>query len=185
MKEKKKKCHLYNPLPGKKGMAMIEALPLIWVMFVLMGATLGSWGIVHTAVLNSIAARNYTFFSFNHRSDLSYLRDFGASDYGRVSNTTTAVFFREDHSGGSVTGTGRRFSFIASENHPSGSDKTSATLRRVDFRKITYDDRSDFLSDPEHTNIGALIDSKNENRKVGPAWVMVGYGICLNVACGD
>ena len=187
MREKAQMYRTYNPFRGKRGLAMIEAFPLIWVMFVLMGATLGSWGIVHTAVLNSIAARNYTFFSFNHRSDLSYLRDFGSADYTGVSNTTTAVFFRKDNSGVSVTGTGRRFSFIASEKHPSGSDKTSATLRRVDFRKGQYTsgDRSDFLTDPDHTNIGALIEVKNENKKVGPAWVMVGYGICLNEACGE
>ena len=181
----KKKLRQYNPLCGKRGMAMLEALPLIWVMFVLMGATLGSWGIVHTAVLNSIAARNYTFFSFNNRSDLSYLRDFGERDYTGLSSLTGGeVFYRED-SGGSVAGPGKRFAFIVSEKHPSGSDKTTATLRRVDFRKITYDDRSDFLGDPEHTNIEALIDPKNENKKVGPAWVMVGYGICLSAQCGD
>ena len=181
----KKKQRQYNPIYGKRGMAMLEALPLIWVMFVLMGATLGSWGIVHTAVLNSIAARNYTFFSFNNRSDLSYLRDFGEEDYSSLANRMDKVFFREDYSGGGVTGPGKRFVFISSEKHPSGSNKTTATLRRVDFRKITYDDRSDFLGDPEHTNIESLIDTKNENKKVGPAWVMVGYGICLSAQCGD
>ncbi|MYE07281.1 MAG: hypothetical protein F4X95_00780 [Oligoflexia bacterium] len=187
MREKEQKYRLYHPFRGKRGMAMIEVLPLIWVMFVLMGATLGSWGIVHTAVLNSIAARNYTFFSFNHRSDLSYLRDFGQADYPGVSNATSAVFFRRDNSGGSVTGTGRRFSFIGSEDHPSGADKTTATLRRVDFRKGQYTsgDRSHFLADPEHTNIVGLIEPKNENKKVGPAWVMVGYGICLDEKCGE
>ena len=67
-------------IKNKKGLVILEAIPIIWVMFVLMGATLGSWGIVHTAVLNSIAARNYTFFLFNNRADLSYLRDFSKTN---------------------------------------------------------------------------------------------------------
>ncbi|MDE0119490.1 MAG: hypothetical protein OXM55_05730 [Bdellovibrionales bacterium] len=183
MRKKEKKCYPYNPFQGKRGMAMIEAFPLIWLMFVLMAATLGSWGIVHTAVLNSIAARNYTFFSFNHRSDLSYLRDFGAADYGGVSDGTSNIFFRND--GGSEAGPGRRFNFIASEKHPPRSNQQTATLRRVDFRVKQYEfgDRSDFLADPEHTKIADIIGIKNENKKVGPAWVMVGYGICLSEDC--
>ena len=161
-------------------MAMLEALPIIWVMFVLMGATLGSWGIAHTAVLNSIAARNYTFFLFNNRSDLSYLRDFGRSDYSSLSLDEVNIhYYREDES----DGRGKRFSFISSEE--SSTAEFTATLRRVDFRKLTYDDRSEFLREPEHTNIKDEIPSRNINRKVGPAWIMVGYGICLSAKCGD
>ena len=181
MKNKQKKF-----IKNQKGMAMLEALPIIWVMFVLLGATLGSWGIAHTAVLNSIAARNFTFFLFNNRSDLSYLRDFGSQEYPDVvpvlSYDVRKRYYREDYNGGSWNGHGKRFSYITSETNP---DDLTATLRRVDFRKINYDDRSDFLSEPEHTNIRNKIEQRNINKKVGPAWIMVGYGICLSAKCGD
>lgn len=170
-------------LKNQKGMAMLEALPIIWVMFVLMGATLGSWGLAHTAVLNSIAARNYIFFLFNNRSDLSYLRDFG-SDYSSVSDDVGDRYYREDYDGGTWVGHGVRFSYVGSENSRSDLE-AKATLRRVDFRNFTYDDRSEFLREPEHTGIRNKIPSRNVNQKVGPAWIMVGYGICLSAKCGD
>ena len=169
-------------IKNQKGMAMLEALPIIWVMFVLLGATLGSWGIAHTAVLNSIAARNYTFFLFNNRSDLSYLRDFGREEYSSLDYDVTKGYYREDYNGG-WSGHGKRFAYISSEKNP--EDPFTATLRRVDFRRINYDDRSDFLSEPEHSNIRNKIEQRNMNQKVGPAWIMVGYGICLSAKCGD
>ena len=179
MKNKPKKL-----IKNQKGFAMLEALPIIWVMFVLLGATLGSWGIVHTAVLNSIAARNYTFFLFNNRSDLSYLRDFAGDDYNAVfDNGVEHIYYREDNDGGSRSGHGKRFSYISSEANP--QDPFTATLRRVDFRKINYEDRSEFLSATEHTSKIETIEDRNINQKVGPAWIMVGYGICLSANCGD
>lgn len=178
MKGKQKKI-----LKNQKGMAMLEVLPIIWVMFILLGATLGSWGIAHTAVLNSIAARHYVFFLFNNRSDLSYLRDFGRNEYSALDNRVRERYYREDSSGGNWQGHGKRFSYIASEANP--HDPLTATLRRVDFRQINYADRSEFLSGSEHTDIRNKIEQRNVSQKVGPAWIMVGYGICLSAKCGD
>ena len=164
-------------IKDKKGIAMLESLPIIWVMFVLLGATLGSWGIAHTAVLNSIAARNYVFFLFNNRSDLSYLRDFGRYDYNGLPNLVTEkIYFAKK---------GERFSYITSEKDPGGDLDPVATQRRADFRNPAYDDRDGFLSDSDHTRIHDLIPGRNTRQKVGPAWIMIGYGICLNSRCGN
>ncbi len=170
-------------IKNQRGLAMLEALPIIWVMFILLGATLGSWGIAHTAILNSIAARNYTFFLFNNRSDLSYLRDFARQEYSILSDDVRDQYYREDYNGSNFSGHGKRFSYIASEANP--DDPLTATLRRVDFRSVSYADRSEFLSDPEHTYKIEEIEDRNINQKVGPAWIMVGYGICLSAKCGD
>ena len=164
-------------IKDQKGIAMLEALPIIWVMFVLLGATLGSWGIAHTAILNSIAARNYVFFLFNNRSDLSYLRDFGRYDYNSLSNYKTEKIFYAQK--------GERFSYITSEKDPGGGLDPMATQRRGDFRNPAYHDRSGFLSDSDHSRIHDLIPERNTQKKVGPAWIMIGYGICLNAKCGN
>ena len=164
-----------------KGMAMLEILPIILVMFTLMGATLGSWGLVHTAVLNSIAARNYSFFYFNNRSDLSYLRDMGAEtgSYNRLSRAGQKFYRAQSN----------RFAFITSENHDSGSGKGSsqATLRFVDFKLPAANCQGDSncLTQAEHNAIhGPTIHANQHNKKlVSPAWIMVGYGICLSAAC--
>ncbi len=168
-----------NSLSSVKGMAMIEILPIILVMFVLMGAALGSWGLAHTAILNSIAARHNSFFYFNNRTDLSYLRDFGnlgsAGGYSILSFVGVADMFYRDQR--------NRFAFITSED--AQDEKARATLRFVDFKNPAADckGQSGCLRDSDHTGIHGLIKSKNTRELVSPAWIMVGYGICLNADC--
>ncbi len=170
----------------KKGMAMLEAFPIIWVMFVLMGATLGSWGVVHTAILRSIAARNYIFFLFNNRSDLAYLRDFDGNSYTTTPPLGHEVgkhYYRYDAPGG---GLGHRFSYIQSDEEPNPGVDVYATLRRVDFQNFDdYGSGLEFLSDDEHKKISSMDLEKRNKKKVKKVWIMVGYGICLNAKCGD
>lgn len=173
----------FKVLSGKQGMAMLEAFVIIWVIFVFLGATLGSWGIAHTAVLNSIAARNYSFFLFNNRSDMSYLRDF-AEEYGNIFQKDTAKkYYREDASSG---GSGKIFAYISSENGRPGGTDVLATLRKADFRSTLYQSSGmAFLSAGEHNKIWQELAPRNQNKKASPAWIMVGYGICLSAKCGD
>ncbi len=156
---------------NQKGLAVLEALPVILVMFVLMGATLGTWGIVHTAILNSIAARNYIFYTFNNSSDLSY--------YGKG-------FYRKR---------GYRFSYISSKYQKDrGTKEEQATLRFVDFRNPNstghntseVPKRRELTKDNwEHTRKNLHNNRRFKGPGADPAWVMVGYGICLNAQCGD
>ena len=181
-------------MKNNRGLAMLEALPIIMLMFVLMGATLGSWGIVHTAILNSIAARNFTFFYFNNRSDLSYLRDFAGPDgYGLFDNITDK-YFRKDGQG-TNDGMGKRFFYIWAENTPEDAQGVMpATLRRVDFRNLrtASDDESNILSDGAHSTVDNINPGEATKMEAGKAegekrkaWIMVGYGICLDANCGD
>ncbi len=172
---KKSKKNFFN---NQKGLVMLESLPIILVMFVLMGATLGSWGVVHTAILHSIAARNYIFFNFNNRFDLSYLRDFGRG-YGLPDIVRRNGYYPR---------LGIRFSYIDSEKPKVGFD-VRATLRFIDFKNPNneFPNRTDFLSDSDHNRIHSLVPplGRKNQKKVGPAWIMVGYGICLSTSCGD
>ncbi len=177
-------------IPGinNRGLAMLEAFFIMWVMFIFMAVVLGSWGLAHTAVLHSISARNYSFFLFNNRSDLSYLRDFSAdtSGYRTLTQVNSNKYHREDVS----DGLGYRFAYIQSDKDPLPSGSVSgmyATLRRVDFRPTPQyrSNRSGFLNVGEHNQIFTVIPDRNRRKKVGPAWIMVGYGICLSAKCGD
>ena len=177
-------------LKNKKGLAVLEVLVLTWVMFILLGATLGSWGLVHTGILNSIAARNYSFFSFNNRADLAYLRDFVIRE-----NDYVLPFYYEPF--------GSRFAVIVSEKlDPTPSrQKITATLRKVDFmkgRSLTRDDDDDsgkILEASGHKQISKWArgdgnffngEGGKATKKAAPvAWIMVGYGICLTEKCGD
>ena len=164
-----------NLKENQKGLAILEALPIILVMFVLMGATLGSWGVVHTAILNSIAARNFLFFYLNNRSDITYLRDFGQPAYDLGLPNDTHYYGNQ----------GVRFSYIASET----GEKKEVTLRPVDYGKPKGDywqgvEEHKLKEEGEHKNIWNAVSDRGLNRKtVSPAWIMVGYGICLNADC--
>jgi len=181
------KKNMKNTLKNKKGIVMLEAIPIIWIMFVFLGVTLGSWGIVHTAILHSIAARNHTYFMFNQRSDLSYLRDFTDIEYdkgGKFSFKVVNRYYRKE----GEDGVGMRYLFIQSRG---GSGETRATLRRVDFRQPPdsikeASDSEKFISDSQHTEIKSTVGAdRNDEAKVDPAWIMVGYGICLESSCGE
>ena len=61
-------------LRNKKGMALIESIPILFTIFILLNFSLGFFGAIHSGILNSIAAYNYTLETFRFRSDLMYFR---------------------------------------------------------------------------------------------------------------
>src|SRR5580698_8297875 len=71
-------------LRNQNGMAMIEAVPLIVIFVMLLSFGMGFFGIVHTAILNSIAARAYAFETFRDRTNLNYYREDGSALDGTV-----------------------------------------------------------------------------------------------------
>lgn len=64
---------------NERGSAVLEMIPVLIVVMVLMRYTYGFFGLIQSATLHSIAARNYAFETFRHRSNLRYLRE-GSSD---------------------------------------------------------------------------------------------------------
>ena len=62
-------------LSSQKGLATVEALPILIVFILLLSFTLGFFMSIHTGILFNISARTYAFDTFLHRSDLSYWRD--------------------------------------------------------------------------------------------------------------
>ena len=59
-------------LQNEKGMAALEIIPIVIIVVLLLSFSFGFFGVIHTGILNSMAARNYAFETFNHRSDLRY-----------------------------------------------------------------------------------------------------------------
>lgn len=147
---------------------MVETLPILIIFVVLLSFGLGFFGFVHTAVMNSIASRTYAFETFRNRSDVTFFRDRKADDvYTHYQNI------------------GNRFHTIDSEKKIGNSLGVGqfATTRDIAFgRKIA----SSGASALEH-NVNIYTIS-GRNRKGGvqasPAWVMVGYGLCIDANCG-
>jgi hypothetical protein len=59
---------------NQKGMAVIEAIPVLFTLVIIFNFSLGFFGALHTGILNSIGAYNYAFETFRYRSNLTYFR---------------------------------------------------------------------------------------------------------------
>lgn len=150
---------------GEAGMATLEALPLLIVFIVLFAYALGSFGVVHSGILNSIAARTYAFEIFRHRTNLTYLR----------SNSPNSMYYTKH---------GHRIHTVVSENG-SGGDNFPATERRV---AMGLDTSMVGRDNPNVHNVAIYTiqdGAQNQTIEANPVWIMTQYGICLDTSCGD
>lgn len=149
--------------PNQEGMAIMELIPIMIIVVILVNYSLGFFGAIHTGILNTISARNYTFSTFNHRANLTYFRDTKGSEISDFSK-----FGIRFH--GTVTDKSRN------------AVKFYATERPIDFLRKAEVEGS---KDTHNNKVNGVIDGKRyETDGVNPIWVRPQYGICLNSLCG-
>ncbi len=159
---------------NEKGMATIETIPLLVVFVILVGYGVGSFGIIHTGILNSIASRAYAFETFRHRSQLRYFRDEGAG------NAPKGQYYKG----------GTRLHGIQSETAGNDQSFIYATERGI-ARGLASDDA--MIEKSRQPDVHANIDNEfagngftgRTREGVSIAWIKVYYGICLDAGCGD
>ena len=164
---------LKNRLKNHQGMAMLEILPLLVIFVLMVNFAIGFFGVIHSGILNSIAARNYAFETFRNRSNLNYFRD----------STDSEVF--------SYAARGVRFHGIQKENAQMGlATDWVATTRPIKFTDVKSG-VDEVMGSSDHNKLKAVSDkgqiSENDflNEGVNPVWVRIVYGICLDSKCGD
>jgi len=150
---------------NEKGLASIETIALLVVFAVLIGYGLGYFGSVHTAIMNSMAARTYAFETFDNRVDLTYFR----SNRGTQNE-------QMDH----YANYGFRAHGIASEYSDNAQNNAywTVTERSISIARPAAD-RLDDRSDDDNKITGA-----ERGQGVNPVWIKVIYGICINHECG-
>lgn len=163
MKTQFQKCR-----KSQKGLATIEALPILVLFLTLLGYGLGLFGVVHTSILNSIAARAYAFETFRNRVNLDYFRDRASGDEILYSNIGNRVHAINDESQATNTGA----------PNVTASTRTLAIGRKVAPSVASQSDHNEKVFNIEYRN-------RQGGVEVSPVWVMVSYGICLNSKCGD
>jgi hypothetical protein len=152
---------LKNKKLNQKGIATIESVLLLSIFVVFMTYCVGTFGIVHTGILNSISARAYAFETFRNRANVNYFRDDPAVDL--------------DYFMGGIRAHG-----ISTENN-GGQQKWYATTRLLAMGR----DVATVANRPQGGQDDQLFDKKREmSGKVNPVYIKVVYGICLNFACG-
>lgn len=155
---------------NEKGMAAFEMIPILVVIVMLMNFALGFFGSIHTGILQSISARNYTFETFRHRADLTYFKT--TLDEGSPSTVEYSQH-------------GLRVHGTASEKR--SGDLWVASSRTIDFYNF---ERRAAEVHAGHQESWSVKDreqySYSQGKKgVNPIWIKTHYGICLNAACGS
>jgi hypothetical protein len=164
------------------GNASVEVVPILLLFALLFNYTIGFFGVIHSGILNSIAARNYTFETFRNRPNLTYLRDI---DQGRGF---------EVEIGSRYTKHNYRFHGIVSETN-GGVQTWIATQRTIRFTDTNQlEQRLGNQGDHEilirniqsagkvsDTFTGKTADEGKAG--VNPVWIQSLYGICLNSTC--
>lgn len=150
-----------NEQNNQKGIATIEAALLLSVFVVFMTYCVGTFGVIHTGILNSISARAYAFETFRNRANLTYFRDTVSGDV-----LQTIKY-------------GVRAHGIVSEKATMNEKRWYVTERTIaQGREITSVER------PQSLNYKEIQIKKRETAGANPVWVRTVYGICLNYECG-
>lgn len=71
-------------LRNQRGMAVIEMIPMLLIIVLFFGFSLGFFGIIHSGILNSVGARNYALDTFMNRPNLVYFRTTTSTRYDTV-----------------------------------------------------------------------------------------------------
>lgn len=160
----KKRC---SPLNSEKGMAVFEMIPIVLIIVLLLNFSLGFFGAIHTGIINSISARNYTFETFRNRSNLNYFKN---TDPGAVSTHYFKV--------------GLRLHGSVSEKMSTGDD-WKASSRSIDFLNFKNNAVEIVGADQAaHSKVRDINDGRNTTVGVNPIWIKTAYGICITAACG-
>lgn len=155
-------------LKNQRGTAMVEIVPLLAIFVLMVNFALGFFGVIHSGIINSIAARNYAFETFRNRSALDYLRDVRGSD---------SVTYRKE---------GFRFHGIKKEGVAAA--EWVATTQVIKFTDL--EGNFDVLGSADDHNRGlrriaegARASDSGLEEGVNPVWIRTIYGICLNATC--
>jgi hypothetical protein len=159
---------LKRPIHNNKGQALLEAVPLIVIFVIFFAYSLGLFGVIHSGILFSISARNYAFETFRNRTNVDVFR------YSANSNSGNLVHFRE---------VGFRYHLVY-DRRVGSDDDLRATAKPI----VVGLNREPQGDDPQTHNVNLYEDvitgERNQAVSVHPAWLMIGYGICIDAQCG-
>lgn len=163
-------------IENESGLATVETIPLLAIFVILLAYSFGTFGIIHTGILNSIAARTYAFETFRGRSNLVYFRDsvrpgatITAEHYFRIQNRIHGIR-QEIRPGDPAPG---RVGFYSTERPI-----------RVGLGGVASDGSRNVASIHNEKIFTDVREQVQTSLGVSPVWVMTQYGICLNATCG-
>lgn len=178
---------------SEKGMAIIEAIPALFIIVLLFNFSLGFFGAVHSGILNSIASYNYSLETFRFKSNLMYFRPGGgttnyAASLSRVHGTIQdgsedSGDYNADQKSWPATMRGITFNY---KSGTAGRDLASVQDSKAGKTAVTEGDHS-YAANATGTKIWAAISKYEpkggESIQTPRIWIKTVYGICLSADC--
>lgn len=169
----------------QKGISTIELIPILLLFAMLFNFSLGFFGVIHSGILNSIAARNYAFETFRNRPTLTYLRDIPRSGGSSLAPNEQDARYTKDNF---------RFHGIISEGHGSNKEDWIVTTRALKFTDLKEGTLSTTTA-ADHNLVRTVADNGKASdvfsgrapddgkNGISPVWLKTLYGMCLTAAC--
>lgn len=152
----------------QRGLATVEAIPLLVIFVMLVGYAMGLFGAIHTGILQSIAARTYAFETFRNRANVKIFRENTRPDLANLY---------------SYSKKGMRYHTVRSEEGNADDARGFFVTRRP--LAVGYPSPNLGNNKADHSEKIFTIQPRNQTVGVGPIWVMVGYGLCIDAKCGS
>ena len=159
-------CNEKTGIHSEKGMATIETVALLVIFVMLIGYTFGAFGIIHTGILNSIAARTYAFETMRNRSNVTYFRDIPGGDnhhFARIGARIHTIKSESDTTSPNFPATERAMQMGLGGTASLGRDDATIHMQKIP---------------------NLVPGRRNTQVEVNPVWIMTQYGICINAKCG-
>ena len=168
---------------NKKGIAVIEFLFCFFVFVFMLAVLYGAWGVIHSSILNSIAARTYAFSIIRNRSNVRFVKDNASALIGYF-NRETRFFGVTTYQPGS-----KNPDWIApsvSIDFIPGESDARENAGRLGFIGMEAKGRSEERS--EWKSRGGLGElqlpaTPTRNLRTTQVYLKQGYGICLSADC--
>ena len=173
----------------EKGMALVEAIPVLFMLVLVFNFSLGFFGAIHSGVLNSIGSYNYALETFRFRSNLMYFRPGGGESNYKLSKNRVHGVTKDGSEQDDVEdkrnwpATVRPISF----NFKKGDPKRGLAAL-MNGPETVCDDRGCRTYDKSGpSNIwnasSEYIPETNTTIQTPRIWIKTVYGICISADC--
>ena len=156
-----------NQMKNQKGMAILELIPISILCVLILSFAYGFFGVIHTGILQSIAARSYAWETFSQRTNVTYFRDIPGSE---PVETYKPYGFRAH-------------SITSEKSRQETSPKFHVTERAIAMHVPLAENVVGRDSGTHNDQLNIL--SARERVGVNPVWIKTIYGICLDNKCGE
>ncbi|MBC7457183.1 MAG: hypothetical protein H7235_02815 [Bdellovibrionaceae bacterium] len=184
--------NLKNYKKSEKGMAIIESIPVLFMIVVVFNFSLGFFGAIHSGILNSIGSYNYTLETFRFRSNLTYFRPGGGIvNYARVKNRVHGTIQDGGDDDSENTFTNKKWPVTVrgiTFNYKAGDPKRDLSSIHERYAPSTgIESDHAFSVTADISKIWGITSkstpSASDTAQTPRIWIKTVYGICLTADC--